>query len=144
MKPKLWPVSGREVTQHPPESLNFSSSKIISFWRRGNLSQSAACLQQVAGGAEGIVAHTRCAPAGVVWRRKGSDLFVPGCSGGSLRSASIWCCEVCVPQMCQTRRFLRFVRVLGLLKIKILEDKLGFLHSFNSSTPTPRARNMSH
>ena len=49
MKPKLWPVSGREVPQHPPESLNFSSSKIISFWRIGNLSQSAACLQQVAG-----------------------------------------------------------------------------------------------
>ena len=29
MKPKLWPVSDREVTQQPPEGLNFSSSKII-------------------------------------------------------------------------------------------------------------------
>ena len=49
MKPKLWPVSGREVTQHPPEGLNFSSSKIISFWRIGNSSQSAACFQRVMG-----------------------------------------------------------------------------------------------
>jgi hypothetical protein len=49
MKPKVWPVSGREVTQHRPEGLNFSSSKIISFWPIGNLSQSAACLQRVVG-----------------------------------------------------------------------------------------------